>query len=345
MNLMRNKSFRRQLFCMILVVALAAATAGYFLGAITAWASAGVGVLAIGLFVAFSAQRYHEIARLAAEVDLILHAENLGRELAFSDYKEGDIAILKNELAKMTAMLRDANRRAEREKTALADALADVSHQIRTPLTTMNLMVPLIEKASTDRERARLLHELETMNARAGWLVATLLKLAKVDAGAIQVQEAPVSAARVVRDATAPLEVAFDLHGVTCEIDANPAAAFTGDASWSTEALENIVKNCMEATPEGGTVRITATEDALACRIVVTDTGSGIAAKDLPHIFERFYRGRASTEDASAPTPQGFGIGLSLAQSLISAQGGTVRAENRPEGGARFIITFPKVTV
>ena len=171
-------------------------------------------------------------------------------------------------------------------------------------------------------------------------------------------------AGEVVRRAVAPLATAMDLRDVNLVLDLDEAATFVGDAPWSAEALENIVKNCMEHTPAGGTVTVTVREDALATTLAVNDTGPGIAAEDLPHIFERFYRGRdegtrgaedsrsanglqggegADAEDVRQPA--GFGIGLSLAQALVSAQGGTLRAANNPEGGARFEIAFPKLVV
>ena len=253
--------------------------------------------LACALFAAFSTRRYREIARLAAEVDEVLHG---GRRIDFADYREGDVAVLKNELAKMTAALAGATERLGKEKAALADALADVSHQIRTPLTAIGLLVPAIEDAAGHAERTRALRELETLVERVGWLVTTLLKLAKADAGAIRVQAAPVDVERLVRDALAPLAGAFDLRGVACEVDVAPGASFTGDAAWSAEALGNVLKNCLEHTPAGGTVRLSASEDAVALRLRVTDTGPGITPEDVPHLFERFYRGAGS---------EGFGIG------------------------------------
>ena len=157
------------------------------------------------------------------------------------------------------------------------------------------------------------------------------------DAGAIRVQARPVDAARLVRDALAPLAGAFDLRDVACETHVDEGASFNGDAAWSAEALGNILKNCMEHTPAGGCVRVQASEDAVAFRLSVADTGPGIAAEDLPRLFERFYRGAGS---------EGFGIGLALAQALVTAQGGTLRAGNdRETGGARFDLTFPKVVV
>ena len=127
--------------------------------------------------------------RLASEVDEVLHE---GRRIDFSDYREGDLAILKNQLSKMVATLRDTGMRLEQEKGALADALADVSHQIRTPLTAMGLMVPVIENSANARTRAHPAR-LERMIDRVGWLVSTLLKVAKVDAGAFRVQKARVT--------------------------------------------------------------------------------------------------------------------------------------------------------
>ena len=380
MRLTHNPSFLRQAGIMIVVLAAIVAAAYVLDGARCALWAAGAGLATGVLFALFSALRSRQVMRLASEVDEVLHE---GRRIDFSDYREGDLAILKNQLSKMVATLRDATMRLEKEKGALADALADVSHQIRTPLTAMSLMVPAIEKSADDAERTRTLRELERMIDRVGWLVSTLLKVAKVDAGAFRVQKVHVDAARMAHDALSPLAAALDLHDIVCTIDASEGASFTGDAAWSAEALENVLKNCMEHTPAGGSIRVEVREDALACRIRVTDTGPGIAPEDLPHVFERFYRGgqeeraeRDAARDpgqgagpreqgtepqgrdaggehactaqqgrAAARAAQGFGIGLALAQSLVSAQGGTLRASNAPEGGARFDMTFPKKNV
>lgn len=334
MNLVRNRSFACQLALLAAVMGLCAALALALDGRQAALWSLAAGAAACVLFTAFSVRRFREIARMAAEVDEVLHD---GHRIAFSDYREGDLAVLKNELAKMVAALRIATERLDAEKRALADALADVSHQIRTPLTAMGLLIPEAERAADEAERSRALHELETLVARVGWLVTALLKLAKADAGAIRVQALPVDAERMARDALAPLAGALDLRGVACTIAASPSgAAFVGDAAWSAEALGNILKNCMEHTPAGGAIRVDIAEDAVACRIRVTDTGPGIAEADLPHLFERFYRGEGS---------EGFGIGLSLAHALVAAQGGTLRAGNDRSGGARFDMAFPKVVV
>jgi signal transduction histidine kinase len=372
-TLLRNPSFLKQTSCLLalsVAFGITAYAATEFLTAsmqqsgaplspalLAGGFTAAAGLAATFLFCAFSHRRYGEISRLSAEIDEVLHD---GRSLAISDYREGDVAVLRNEVGKVCARLSKTADDLAAERNALADALADISHQIRTPLTAIELMVPVIERSNDPRERSRKLRELESLVDRVSWLVTSLLKIARIDAGAIKLAATPTAAGDVVRAATEPLAVAFDMRDVTCETDLQPNATFVGDAAWTAEALSNILKNCMEHTPAGGSVRIEVKEDAVACRFRIQDSGPGIANADLPHIFERFYRGLAepSARSTSAKTddtlkadfegamrPEGFGIGLSLAQALINAQGGTIRASNAPEGGARFDIVFPKMTV
>ncbi len=350
-GLMRNRMFALQITLMIVVSAGLTVAAGFSAGESAAIWAAGVGAVCCILLTVFSRQRYREISRLAAEVDEVLHG---GRRVSFSDCHEGDVAILRSEVSKMVARLARTSDQLQIEKSALADALTDISHQIRTPLTAMSLLVPVAERAADDDERRSALRELEGMVERVSWLVTALLKLARIDAGAMTLETRSVRVADVVARALSPLELSLDVHGVAWSANVG-SAMFEGDAAWTAEALENIVKNCAEAAGEGGNVRIEATEDALATRILVCDDGPGIAAEDLPHVFERFYRGRSDAaaknrdEDAGLsgdlPPLQGFGIGLSLAQALVSAQGGSLRARNMPERGACFEITFPKMNV
>lgn len=344
MQAYHNPSFRRLLWGEVACMAALALAAYLTCGVPSALWALVASAVPLVTFVIVSEHRYRAMATLACDIDDVLRD---GRCIDLTDYEEGDFAILKNQLAKMIDCLRVNALRLDAEKTALSNALADVSHQIRTPLTAMGLKIAVVEGASDDASRRRALRDLESMVDRVGWLVSSLLKVAKADAGAIRVQSERVDALKMARKAMEPLEVSFDLHGVACQVacdDESPA--YMGDLAWSAEALENVLKNCLEHTPEGGTVLVEVSQDALACRVRVTDTGPGIAEEDLPHVFERFYRGRDAAaqaeDDAHAP---GFGIGLSLAHSLMVAQGGTLRASNAPDGGARFDFTFPSVTV
>lgn len=342
----RNRALAAQLAVMAAGTA-AIAAAAYVLDAADAavWCAV-TGVWCLAVFVVVSFRRYAQIVRLSSEVDEVLHG---GRRTDFTRCSEGDVAALASELAKMVARLRRVSDQLAGEKARLADAMADISHQIRTPLTALALALPRIERADDAAVRRRLVREAETLLARTSWLVASLLRMAKVEAGALDVVRRATPLSEVIARAVQPLEAAFDVRGVELRVNVagDPAPAI--DGRWCAEAFGNVVKNCMEHTPEGGVVSVTASEDALAFRVTVEDTGAGIDLADLPHVFERFYRGTHGAQDGAqegqAGATEGFGIGLALAQALVSAQGGSIRASNRAEGGARFEIAFPKVVV
>ena len=154
--------------------------------------------------------------------------------------------------------------------------------------------------------------------------------------GTVQFKKENVSMATLINKSCAPLLVPIELRGQELAIKAE--GDFIGDLSWTCEAIGNIVKNCMEHTPEGGKIEIEASENALYTEIVIKDNGTGIAKEDMPHIFERFYKGKDSDDKS-------FGVGLALARMIIASQKGTVKAENRKPTGAMFSIRFYKGTV
>ena len=352
----RNREVGRQVALQALTAALIAAAAfalagtGAALGALAGAAAASAVALAV------SRARSRQIARMSERLDAVLHGQ---RHLSFSGMDEGELAILASELDKVVSRLNLTAEALERESERLSDALADISHQLKTPLTSLSLMCELVRKrmvargdeltrAEADEIVARL-RMMQRLQERVQWLVASLLKLARIDAGVVRLARTRVGAGAVISEAAATLAVAFDLAGVELVIEPAGAASFTGDAAWSAEALANVLKNCMEHTPAGGRVRVWATEDAIACRIHVEDTGAGIAEEDLPHVFERFYRGHRE-EAGSATDPAGVGIGLSLARSLVTAQGGTIEARNARDAegrvmGARFDLIFFRTVV
>lgn len=345
MNLvLRNRSVRTQALVIVaLTVAVALFCALALRDSVACGAAVVLGAAVMAQHIRFSFARYKEIAALSEEVDLVLHE---GRALSPAACKEGDVEVLRNEITKMTAQLARVTASLESEKSALANAMADISHQIRTPLTTLSCLVPALDRADDPVERKRVCREVEVSLDRISWLVSSLLRIAKADAGALTVEKRPVCVRDMVKRATSMLEAAFDVRGVDLIIEVDRAVSFEGDVRWGAEALQNIVKNCLEHTPQGGQVRVSAIEDALATRIVVTDSGCGIAPEELPHLFERFYRGtHSSAHDEGARAIEGFGIGLALAHALVSVQNGTLRAANQDGGGARFEVAFPKLTV
>lgn len=310
------------------------------------------GLIVTVIFMILTDRRYRALANMAANLDRVLAGE---RDIRLRDMSEGELAILSSEIDKVIARLNLTVDELQAEKLALSDALADISHQLKTPLTSIAISTELIRDRLSARgdsedlvERLRL---IQTLQARVEDLVAALLKLARIDAGVIKLVCGAVDARELVRKSFEPLAIAFDIADVRFSADVQDGASYEGDLTWSVEALENILKNCMEHTPAGGCVSVRVTEDVLACRIRIEDTGPGIAESDLPHIFERFYRGSRDANAApSEVNPAGVGIGLALSKSLVTAQGGTLTAENlRDENGnvtgAAFNLVFFKAVV
>ena len=310
------------------------------------------GLIVTVIFMILTDRRYRALANMAANLDRVLAGE---RDIRLRDMSEGELAILSSEIDKVIARLNLTVDELQAEKLALSDALADISHQLKTPLTSIAISTELIRDRLSARgdsedlvERLRL---IQTLQARVEDLVAALLKLARIDAGVIKLVCGAVDAHELVRKSFEPLAIAFDIADVRFSADVQDGASYEGDLTWSVEALENILKNCMEHTPAGGCVGVRVTEDVLACRIRIEDTGPGIAESDLPHIFERFYRGSRDANAApSEVNPAGVGIGLALSKSLVTAQGGTLTAENlRDENGnvtgAAFNLVFFKAVV
>ena len=310
------------------------------------------GLIVTVIFMILTDRRYRALAKMAANLDRVLAGE---RDIRLRDMSEGELAILSSEIDKVIARLNLTVDELQAEKLALSDALADISHQLKTPLTSIAISTELIRDRLSARgdsedlvERLRL---IQTLQARVEDLVSALLKLARIDAGVIKLVCGDVDARELVRKSFEPLAIAFDIADVRFSADVQDGASYEGDLTWSVEALENILKNCMEHTPAGGCVSVRVTEDVLACRIRIEDTGPGIAESDLPHIFERFYRGsRDANATPSEVNPAGVGIGLALSKSLVTAQGGTLTAENlRDENGnitgAAFNLVFFKTVM
>lgn len=333
MKLLRNPELRRAAWLYALVSAAACAAAFMWqvrFGAFTLCLCALLGLIAL----AAARRRDRRIAALSAELDRILHGEE---QLSLAAYAEGELSILQSEIYKMTVRLREQQQRLQDDKLYLAESLADISHQLRTPLTSINLLVSRLSDPSLpDERRKKLTHELYALLSRVDWLITALLKLSRLDAGTVKFAVETVPLAALLEKSAAPLLVPMELRGQTLRLSAE--GDFSGDTAWTAEAVTNIIKNCMEHTPESGTVEVRASENALFTQIVISDDGCGIAPEDLPHIFERFYKGKDSGD-------RSFGIGLALARRIVTAQNGTLKAENRAPHGAEFTLRFYKGVV
>ena len=293
-----------------------------------------LGLLAITVHLTTEYYRYRKLQKLSIDLDNLLIS---GTPLPIREYSEGELSILANQIQKMTLRLTESAEVIKADKIYLADSLADISHQLRTPLTAMNLTTAMLRDSELSTEkRMELTGELRSLLTRTEWLVETLLKLSKLDAGTVMLAHDSVRIKNLISRAAKPIAIPMDLRNQKLVINCD-GEAFTGDLVWTAEAIGNILKNCMEHTPEGGTITITAQETALYTQIEVEDTGAGFDTKDIPHLFERFYKGSNASETS-------YGIGLALARTVITAQNGTVQAANGSTG-AKFVIKFYKQVI
>ena len=332
-KLLKNKEVRKALLWQLLLSAAACAVC-FFFDIRAGLTAAGLSLLLMLVFCISTYKRYQRISSLADDIDQVLHGDS---SIDFDNYSEGELSILHSEIYKMTVRLREQQQKLINDKKYLADSLADISHQIRTPLTSINLLVERLSASGlTDECRHQLTNELYELLDRIDWLITTLLKISKLDAGTVQFNKETVSLETLINKSCAPLLIPMELRGQ--ELILRAEGDFYGDPAWTSEAVGNIVKNCMEHTPDGGRIEIDAAETALYSEIVIKDNGTGISPEDLPRIFERFYKGKNSDGKS-------FGIGLALSRMIIAEQKGTVKAENRKNAGAMFTIRFYKGTV
>lgn len=301
---------------------------------------AAISVLAVSIFLIvsffiFTKKRYNRLNALSETIDKILHGNDT---INIKSFGEGELSILESDVQKMLVRLRDQKDKLEKDRTFLADSIADISHQLRTPLTSINLILSLIEASDTTKERREeLLRELSKLITKTEYLVSVLLKISKIDAGTVQFEKKETELNALIRKSAEPLLIPMDIKNQKLSINADDIS-LNCDFSWCIEAFGNILKNCTEHTPENGEITVTATNTPIFTEVIITDTGSGFNEEDIPHIFERFYKGRNSSKES-------FGIGLNLAKMIITAHNGTVKAENSQSGGAEFIIRFYKQIV
>ncbi len=336
MRFFRNPEIKKEILCYLLVY-----LAGMFLAFRAAGVRVAAGVLASGvaalvLHLVFTLRRYRQLAHMAEQMDQILHDDSA---ILMRDCQEGELAILHTQLSKLVLRLREQAGDLQQDKVFLADALADISHQLKTPLTSLQLLANFLKEDNvSDVRRKEIARDIIALLGRIDWLVYALLKMSRLDAGTSGMKEEEVPVGDVVQQAYELLAVPMDLRDIGWDSQVMEGSCYTGDLAWSVEAVSNILKNCMEYSPAGSTIHVEGSENAIYTQIVIRDEGRGIAPEDLPHLFERFYRGKSNNTES-------VGIGLSLAQKIIQQQNGTVSVKNGLHGGAVFMIRFYKAVV
>lgn len=293
-------------------------------------------VVMLAVQAIFLEKRQQRLSDLCDEIDEILHGTE---SVSFDAYQEGEIGILSAELQKMTIRLREQNAVLREDRQFMKEALEDMSHQLRTPLTTMLLILGMMREPELSKaQRMECVQELCGLLSRMQWMLETLLNLSRLDAGAVKFQIEKLHMADIIQASLDQLSIAIELKNITVHTKIEGEPVFQGDRQYCTEALINLLKNCMEHTPNGGTITIHAHDNGIYTGIIITDSGNGIDQKDLPHIFERFYRGSVFSKN-------GYGIGLAFAQKVIAAQNGSLQVRNAVPHGAEFDLRIYRTVV
>ena len=262
-------------------------------------------------------------------VDLTEYLErvNIGAGGTLIQTQEDDFSRLQDEIYKTVTTLYQTREAAVSAKKNFAENLANIAHQLKTPITAAFLSLQLMKKETANEYANQIEKQLDRLNR----LEESLLMLSKIDAGTLLLKHERVDLYTALNLAAENLNDLLQDSHISIEIPENGCIEFSGDLEWSMEALINLMKNCMEHSPSGGHIYCDYTENPLYAQILIWDEGTGFVQGDIPHLFERFYQGRNGT-------PNGSGIGLALARSIFELQNGTVTARNIPEGGACFEI-------
>ena len=278
--------------------------------------------------------RQREIGKLCSYMDEVRRGNF---SLDVSHNRDDELSSLKNELYKLTVFLREQAKLATDNRAALADAVADISHQLKTPLTSVTVLVDDLWE-NQDMEpavRKRFLREISSQLSGVSWLIATLLKISRLDAGVVELENRPLFVKSLMEKVYRKLELSAEWRQVELRLDIPGEIWIRGDEQWLTEAFLNLVKNAVEHSKAGGEVLVAAEENDVYTLITVKDHGEGICPEEQKHLFERFYRGRSAGADS-------VGIGLSLAKEIITRQEGYITVESGKEGGTVFLIKFIK---
>jgi signal transduction histidine kinase len=268
-----------------------------------------------------------EIEQLSADIRKIID----GRSVEIRDNREGALSALKNDIHTLADQKNEQIDAMQRERDALKDTLADISHQIKTPLTSMSIMADLLENASPEKQ-AEFIANIRLSLNRTQWLVDALLKMAKLEAGSIEFSLAPVQGDELVSIALEPLQILLEIKEQQVEVSG--AAQIICDKRWTAEALTNILKNASEYSPAGRTIKVAMGENPISAWVAVTDSGSGIAKSEISSLFKRFQGTRSES---------GYGIGLPLALAILRSQNGDIEVDGgSAESGATFTLKFFK---
>ncbi len=288
-------------------------------------------ILIFYLYDKNKSKKIKEITKMISKIN------NRQFDIDINDFNEGELSILKNEISKTTIMLRQVADNSVKDKLNLKDSLGDISHQLKTPLTSITIMIDNILDSPdmNEKTRKKFLINIKREILNINFLVMSLLKLSKFDANVVKFNKESVYLKDIIIESIKNVSMIKELKNITIKVSGDDNIKLLCDFKWQVESITNILKNSIEHTSEYGTVEVNYSENKLYTRILIKDNGKGIDSGDLPHIFDRFYKGENGSDDS-------FGIGLSLSKTIIEKEGGSITVKSTPNIGTIFTIKYLK---
>lgn len=288
-------------------------------------------ILIFYLYDKNKSKKIKEITKMISKIN------NRQFDININDFNEGELSILKNEISKTTIMLRQVADNSINDKLNLKDSLGDISHQLKTPLTSITIMIDnILDNPDMDENtRRKFLINIKREILNINFLVMSLLKLSKFDANVVKFNKESVYLKDIINESIKNVSMIKELKNITIKVSGDDNIKLLCDFKWQIESITNILKNSIEHTKEYGTVEVNYSENKLYTRILIKDNGKGIDSDDLPHIFDRFYKGKNGSNDS-------FGIGLSLSKTIIEKEGGSITVKSTPNIGTIFTIKYLK---
>lgn len=292
------------------------------------------GIASLSIFMRYVLIQEKELKEIN---EYIKEVNNKNYSLKIEDNKDGELSRLRNELYKTTVILREAAENSEEEKEKLSIAIADISHQLKTPLTSIRIMLDNISDNPDMPQEIRedFIQDISKQVEHMSSLVISLLKTAKFDAGTIKMENEEIDAKKLIDSVINNLAILIEIKEIEVITKIDEKAIFIADYKWQQEALTNILKNAIEHSQPKSNIYIIVENTSIFLKIKIKDEGQGIEQKDLKHIFERFYKAKNCNEDS-------IGIGLSLTKTIIEQNNGYIKATSEVGKGTLFEIKYIK---
>lgn len=284
----------------------------------------------------FLKAHYKKIDRYSNDVNKIMSGEISTR---LNDMEEGSLSKLAASINMMTSSLHAHIQKERRDRVFLKDILTNISHQLKTPLSALSMYTEIMKDECTDNEViSNFLRKSENELDRMQTLITNLLKLAKLDAGIIELNKKNYIINDIITQAAESFQTRLCIEQKSFDVMADCSVSYTCDREWMLEAVSNLIKNAVEHTSKGNHIGIHIEETPLMVKISVMDNGEGIHPDDINHVFKRFYRSKFSQNK------QGTGIGLTLAKTVVEMHGGFISVESAIKKGTEFTVHLPKLT-